>query len=208
MTAARRLAAFLCAAVVFLAACEGGDIAVIKDFVQQWILDHPAQLASAKFGIPSGDNLVDAAVEGYDAVKDLKKADDLMDEGRAKQDPAKMDEALAIRPHDWTYELSRGSLALQLGDMATVTNYGYSSFEDSKGTEEGIQHYYDQRGRELELVHQRLNLGEGSVTGYRSYAQCAFLYDRLRELSTQTTEVTKPPSYWAARRQDCEQLPH
>jgi hypothetical protein len=203
----RRIVALLLVAVMAVAGCDE-DLALAQDFIKQWALDHAAEIAKNQMGLPSGDAYVDAAVEAGKPILELKEADEAMATGRAKQDPKAMDAALKLRPKDWSYQLSRASLALQLGDMPTVTKYWYPSFEAAPGSVDGIAKYQRQQGQELELVHQRISRGDGSITGYRSYAQCTTLYDQLHDLSLKVTEITKLPSYWADRRKDCEQIPH
>ncbi|MEA2537333.1 MAG: hypothetical protein QOF11_1567 [Chloroflexota bacterium] len=203
----RRVLALLLVTALAVAGCDE-DLALAQDFIKQWALDHAGEIAKNQMGLPSGDAYVDAAVEAGGPILQLKEADEAMAKGRANQDPKSMDAALKLRPKDWTYQLSRADLALQLGDMTTVTKYWYPSFENAPGTPGGIEAYQRQQGQELELVHKRISRGDGSITGYRSYAQCTTLYDQLRQLSLKVTEVSKPPSYWADRRQDCEQIPH
>ncbi len=204
--------------IAFVAmACEAGDIALVKDFVQQWALDHAGQIVKAKAGFGSGDNYVDAALTGYEAVEEIHKADELMEAGREKQDPKKMDEALTLRPRDWTYQLSRSSLALKLGDMTTYDKYlgnaiNEAGFVSRIEPNDADRAFHRQNTLELEAVDKQLSIGgPGSVVGFKKYEQCFELYDRLYVLATKGyTNVGTPAAAEAERyklrRQDCEKL--
>ena len=214
-----RLGVLVVALAAVLVACEAEDIALARSFIQEWIVSHPVEIGKAELGIGSGDVLADAGVMGYEAVKDIKKADELMDEGRTKQSAEKMDEAIKIRPRDWTYQLSRSNLALQKGDVTTYNKY-FSLAVNEVGVVSRIEpndqdrHFYEQNTYELEAVDQRLNKGmpAGSVLGFRSREQCHELYDRLYVLATRgysNLSGSKGASaqYYLVRRQDCGTLP-
>lgn len=204
MSARRRLAVVLIIAAITVLGCEEGDIAVAKDFVTQWALDHPVQIAKAKVGLDTGDNLVDAAVGGYEAIEGIKKADELMDEGRDKSDPAKMDEALKLRPNDWTYQLSRADLALRMGDMVTVQKYWYPSLENNPGTVDSLAAYNEQQYNDLAEIN--IAVGQGKVV-FKSYNQCTVLYDQLIQLSSKVVAGV-PASRWMDLRAGCEKISH
>lgn len=204
----RRRAAFLLVMALGVGACEAGDAALVKDFVQQWAVDHAGEIAIHKLGIPSDDDYVGAAVDGADVIMNLQEADALMAKGRKNSDPAAMDAAIKLRPYDWTYDVSRADLALELGDMKTYWGSTDRAFIHAIGTKtETIQR---QQYSELVAVHRRLDRGPGSVAGYASYEQCRALYDLLATVSSnfaQGSPSTEVDS-WQQRLTDCDQLPH
>jgi hypothetical protein len=67
----------------------------------------------------TGDPQADEALGAFDMVLNVFDADKLMDQGRKNGDAAAMDQAIKLRPGDWTYHTSRAVLALRDGDTAT-----------------------------------------------------------------------------------------
>lgn len=212
----RRLVAFVLLATLTLAACEQGDVQLVKDFIVQWATDHAGEIAAHRGGPltswlvekdPNQD-YVDAAVDGYEVVSNLQAADELMARGRRNSDPAAMDAALKRRPDDWTYLQSRADLALQLGDMKTYWGDSGQVYVHAVGIPtEQIQR---QQYTELLAVHKRLDRGPGKVTGYASYQQCRALYDALAVTSGNlggdpaSTEALS----WRKREADCNAMAH
>lgn len=131
-----------------------------------------------------------------------------MAKGRRNSDPTSMDDALKLRPNDWTYQLSRADLALQLGDMDSYWGYRDQVQVDSQGSP--WSKVERQSYRELLAVHKRLDTGPGSVSGYASYAQCRALYDALAVTSGNLAgdAASTEAKSWRQREADCDKLPH
>jgi len=177
-------------------------------FIQQWAIDHADEIAMRKLGLSDGNSYVDAAVDAADVVMKFQQAEDLMAKGRKNSDPKSMDSAIKLRPNDWTYELSRSHLALQLGDMDTYWGNWNRVQIDSQGTP---WHKVDKQSySELLAVHKRLDTGPGSVSGYASYKQCRALYDALAVSSGNLAGDPKSTEAlsWRQREADCDKLPH
>lgn len=204
----RRLAGLLLVAAFALGACSLDDRQLAQAFIQQWAIDHADEIAMRKLGLSDGNSYVDAAVDAADVVMKFQQAEDLMAKGRKNSDPKSMDSAMELRPKDWTYELSRANLGLQLGDMNTYWGNWNQVQVHSQGTPwDKVER---QSYRELLAVHKRLDTGPGSVKGYASYAQCRALYDALAVTSgnlsgSQTSTEAKS---WRQREADCDKLPH
>lgn len=202
-----RLTGLLLLATFAVGGCGAEDKALAQAFIQQWAIGHADEIAMRKLGLSDGNSYVDAAVDAADVVMKFQQAEDLMAKGRKNSDPKAMDQALKLRPNDWTYELSRANLALQLGDMDTYWGYWNRVQIDSQGTQ--WRKVERQSYSELLAVHKRLDTGPGSVSGYASYEQCRALYDALAVDSGNlagSEEATEAKS-WRQRQTDCEKLP-
>ncbi len=209
-----RVVGFLLLATLAVGACSGDDRQMAQAFIQQWAIDHADEILMRKLGMSDGNSYVDAAVDAADVVMKVQQADDLMAKGRRNSDPKSMDAAMKLRPKDWTYELSRANLALQLGDMKTYWgNTNQAQIHVSGATQ--WQRLENQSYSELLAVHKRLDTGPGSVSGYASYEQCRALYDRLAVTSGNlagdqlfSDSPSTEAKSWRQREADCNQLPH
>lgn len=210
----RRLGGLLLLATLVLGACSAEDKALAQAFIAQWAMDHADEIAMRKLGLSDGNSYVDAAVDAADVVMKFQQAEDLMAKGRKNSDPKAMDEALKLRPNDWTYELSRANLALQLGDVDRYWTFSNLSENDARGVP--VIKQQTRAYAELVAVHNRLDRGPGNVTGYTSSDQCYTLYDSLLNLSDHLTgdqmnvsegKMTAEQRNWVQRRTDCEKMP-
>jgi hypothetical protein len=210
-----RLAALLFVALVAVAACEEGDEAFIRDFLISWAAEHPGSTVTGLLGIGSG-NEVTAAVDALRTIDNVNKADDLMEAGRTNRDADKMDEAIKLRPSDFSYKVSRASLALEQGDYVRYTLLSRQAAADAKeqwGSSAGrsTRAQQSQEYRELVDVSHRLSPDPGDVSRFKNYDQCATLYDKLLE-SSRNAEITGSQSpaadvaAWNDRRSYCIQL--
>lgn len=203
-----RLVGFLLLATLALGACSADDRQLAQAFIQQWAIDHADEIAMRKLGLSDGNSYVDAAVDAADVVMNFQQAEDLMAKGRKNSDPKSMDAAMKLRPKDWTYELSRSHLALQLGDMDGYWGNWNQVQIHSQGTP---WHKVDKQSySELLAVHKRLDTGPGSVSGYASYKQCRALYDALAVTSGNLAgdQASTETKSWRQREADCDLLPH
>jgi hypothetical protein len=122
----------------------------------------------------TGDDEADAALDAYDVVSDINEADKLMEEGRLYRDPAKMDQAIALRPDDWTYRSSRAALALDAGDMDTYQTHATAHFRLTDGGKVDPLWEANDTIKNFEKVEQR-----AFVSGWKSAEQCIALYHEL-----------------------------
>ncbi|HSO28758.1 MAG TPA: hypothetical protein VLS28_02535 [Candidatus Sulfomarinibacteraceae bacterium] len=204
----RGVLGFLLLSTLALGACSGDDRELAQAFIQEWAVDHAGEIAMHRLGLSDGDSYVDAAVDAADVVTTFQQAEDLMAKGRRSADPVAMDSAIKLRPYDWTYELSRSNLALQLGDMD-----GYWRNRDQVQIDAvGVpwERVDKQSYSELLAVHKRLDTGPGSVGGFASYEQCRALYDGLAITSGNLAgdPASTETRSWRQREADCDQLPH
>ena len=65
----------------------------------------------------TGDSELDAALDVAPIARDVRNADQLATAGMNMRDPAKLDEAIAIRPRDWGYHDQKASILAANGQM-------------------------------------------------------------------------------------------
>jgi hypothetical protein len=64
----------------------------------------------------TGDSQVDAALDVGPIAKSMRDADNLAEAGMAERDPAKLDDAIALRPQDWSYRDQKAAVLAAQGD--------------------------------------------------------------------------------------------
>lgn len=123
-----RLGLLLLVLLTAVTACTPDDVQFLQSFAEDWAKSKnidpntPAGLANiakgALFG--TGDPQVDAAIEGGKVAKDIHDADQLANQGLANGDLKKVDQAIQLRPGDFTYRNDRGLVWMTNGDSHTA----------------------------------------------------------------------------------------
>jgi len=172
--------------LLVLTACEEGDVQLVKDFAQEWAkskdldpstLEGIVNIGARAGGGSTGDDEADAALDAGMVIKNIQDADNLMDQGRKNRDAAAMDKAIKKRPEDWSYNVSRASLALEQGDLKGYHRYRNEAW---RLIDYGISNprryiqYTNQRINELEAVKARLG------GRFQSQDQCHEFYNSLK----------------------------
>ncbi len=199
--------------MALLAAACSEDMALAQDFIRQWASDHAVEIGMAAAGLPSGDDYVDAAVQGGSVVKDIAEADALVAEGWEKGDTSKADEALKKRPNDWSVQLSRANMALRDGDVGTFDSLTLSSLQKAQsGKNPTTSTYAYDRQAYADLLRVHDGIMGSTATGFdafRSRAQCVALYDRLKSLANEPQQFPERMSdweKWASLRDACDAM--
>jgi hypothetical protein len=161
---------FLAAIIIAsgLTGCTEASRDLLMGFVQEWI--------NTKFGIDmtdtstsgriiagiklaallgrnsTGNQDADAALDTVKMVTTFARADNLMEQGRKSDNATAMDQAIALRPRDWSYRVSRATLALKQNDQDTADDtfkHGedYAYYDHN---ENGLVRFYTQYINELE----------------------------------------------------------
>lgn len=122
----------VCAALLLtLAACDAEDTKFVQDMADEWAREkniNPqnkdgsiniggafnAGLSMA--GITSNGDEADAAVQAGTVLFTVKEGDQLAGEGLDTRDLKKVDEAILLRPNDYSYHNARGAILLASGD--------------------------------------------------------------------------------------------
>lgn len=181
--------------VVVLAGCEAGDEAFVRDFLLDWAANNPGSTLGGLIGVGDG-NEVTAALGALSTIDNVNKADALMDEGRDKHDPAKMDEAIKLRPKDWTYRTSRAVLALDRGDLSGYDANAKTAQDLSpdrtiagqttSGSDREVRQRYDELGQvEVRLGQQ---LDAGTVTDGE---RCSKIYGEMALMAEQLQRAAR-----------------
>ena len=70
----------------------------------------------------TGDSALDAALEAGPVVWSIHQADSLAQQGMAEGDPALLDQAISLRPHDWSYRDQKAAVLLEQGQVDEAQN--------------------------------------------------------------------------------------
>ena len=65
----------------------------------------------------TGDSALDAALEAGPVAWSIHQADSLAQQGMAEGDPALLDQAISLRPHDWSYRDQKAAILLEQGKV-------------------------------------------------------------------------------------------
>jgi hypothetical protein len=122
-----------------LSACTQEDIDWLFEIGEEWgraneVIDSAGNINYGKavmqlFGLPSGDPLVDAALDAGSVVANLEDAERLAREGVETGDIAKVEAAIAARAKDWGFHEQKAALLMAQGDSAGADR----AFADSEG---------------------------------------------------------------------------
>jgi hypothetical protein len=193
----------LLAMIVVVAGCEEGDEAFVRDFMADWALNNPGSTLGGLVGVGDG-NEVTAALGALSTIDNVNKADALMDEGREARDNrnldgavTKMDEAIKLRPRDWTYRTSRAVLALDRGSLS-----GYDA--DVKAAQElspdrtiggktlsGSDREVRQRYDELRPVAHSLRQEMEAGTRIADAERCLKIFGEMAAMSVQLQNAAR-----------------
>jgi hypothetical protein len=181
------------AALIFLAAtlmfplygCMPGGKELAMAFVEEWMDDNninpttPTGIFNIGRRLASGstgDTNADAALETVQMVQNFVAAEKLMDAGRKNRDPLAMDDAIKMRPKDWTYHVSRMTVALEKGDVPTAkAQYGLAGNLVSAEYSKTSLKYYNQGINELETLRSGGKWASNEARAY-TYLRLADLY--------------------------------
>ncbi len=168
-----------------LTGCSAADEEMLNAFILDYIVSNMDKIAARKIFGGSGDDWVDASLDIKEVMDELNKADKLMEQGLRDNDPAKMDEAISLRPDDWSYRTQRAAYALENGDVNTFQehfDHANGLFEDD---DTGQLSYLNDAIEQFEDLENRTDL---SLDG--SQADCSTLYTTLSQLYADRAEIT------------------
>ncbi len=125
-----------------LSACTQEDIDWLVAVGEEWgrangVIDDAGninygQAVMQLFGLPSGDPLVDAALDAGSVVANLEDAERLAREGVESGDIAKVEAAIEARAKDWGFHEQKAALLMAMGDSAGA-NRAFDDSEDLVG---------------------------------------------------------------------------
>lgn len=128
----KRICLLLAALVIItcLTGCTSAGQSILQAFVQDYIQTKwgvnledtsiegkiAAGIQLGKLATGTGNADAQAAFNTSMMLKNYAQAESLMAEGLANRDPNLMDQAIKLRPDDWSYNASRAMLAEEQGD--------------------------------------------------------------------------------------------
>jgi len=185
--------------------CSEAGRDILTAFVQDWV--------KTKFGIDLSDNTTwgkakagwglmklftedstgnpdsDAALGTVKMLKNFKDAEQDMAVGRSSNNATAMDMAIALRPSDWSYHVSRSTLAFKQNDVdkgqAEWKKGEDLAYSDQNPT--GYKYFYSQSINELEAWKNTGKLDKASDW------QQAFTYGTLVSDYVERYKITKDP---------------
>lgn len=120
------------------------------------------------------DPVAAAALEVKNAAMSIYEGDKKMEEGRKKRDAKAMDEAIKLRPEDYSYRVSRYVLAVEQFDMKTAELHRNKGVDSTVENAVSYRRFLDQQIRELEDLENRL------YGRYKSKEHECALYQQLK----------------------------
>lgn len=116
---------FLAMGVLPLSGCTRQDWADLRDIALMWARAHDVvdennkPTFSAGFrvftGASTGDEQADAVIDAGMVVDNFQKAENLAEDGRENRDPAKLGQAINLRPGEYRYRNRRGAIFITEG---------------------------------------------------------------------------------------------
>ncbi|MGD1119734.1 MAG: hypothetical protein ABR886_09635 [Dehalococcoidales bacterium] len=185
--------------------CSEAGRDILTSFIQDWV--------KTKFGIDLSDNSTwgkakagwglmklftedstgnpdsDAALGTVKMLKNFKDAEQDMAVGRSSNNATAEDLAIALRPSDWSYRVSRSTLALKQNDVVKGQTE-WKKGEDLAYSDQnpvGYQRFYSQSINELEAWKNTGQLDKAN------WEQQAFAYGTLVSDYVERYKLTKDP---------------
>lgn len=122
----------------------------------------------------SGDATIDALLQAKDTLDNIGRADALMEQGWEEGDPKKMEEAIELRPYDWTYRVDAATLNLAQNDLQAAERHLTAAENVLPDDPEAQQAHSLQVIEQLEAIK-----ASGDEEGYTSLEQCQMVHDQL-----------------------------
>lgn len=161
--------------MVLMTGCTAEDQQVLIDIAISWAVEHAGEIASYGLWGTTGNDEVDAVLGARDVISNINGADQLMEEGRKEGDLSKMEEAIELRPGDYTYRTSYAAALLQNGDAAEAEAQFAAADEALLNySSDHAQSYAIQGIDELGMLAP-----EFEKNGFASKEQCQTYYGRM-----------------------------
>ena len=122
----------------------------------------------------TGDETLDALLQAKALLDNIGAADALMDQGWEQDDPELMEEAIALRPYDWTYRVAAARMNLAQNDLEAAERH-LTAAENVLPDDPQVQ-----LDHSIEVIEQFEGIkGAGDADGYTSVEQCQMVHDQL-----------------------------
>ena len=176
--------------------CLPGGKELAMAFVEEWMEDNNispttfvgiANIGRRLASGSTGDPKADAALATASMIRVFLEAESLMDMGRKTDNATAMEAAIKLRPSDWSYQLSRSTLALKQGEEdkgTAVYSIAYNSNLRDKNRSASTR-FYNQVITEYEVVVKGTRF-----PSFKAETQ-AKVYNDLREAYQWRYDATK-----------------
>jgi hypothetical protein len=132
------------------------------------------EILAYKFGGSTGNLSLDALLGAKTMLDRIDQADTLMEQGWENGDPAKMEEAIALRPTDWNYRVDAASMYLAQDDVEATERH-LRAAEEALPDDATAQLQHSQK-----IIDQFESIKEsGDEEGYTSLEQCIKVHGEL-----------------------------
>jgi len=172
----RHIALLIVVVVGLLATgCQGEDSQLLIDLAVEWARENAQSVLWDALWGTTGDGALDAILGSQQVLDDMTRADALMAEGRANGDFAAMEEAIELRPGDYTYRATYSAALLGAGDTDEARyqlEWGAAATADSP---DDRRRFAEQGVEELEAMGPAL-----VANGFAGRRQCEEYYYQLR----------------------------
>jgi hypothetical protein len=171
----RHIALLIVVAVGLLATgCQGEDSQLLVDLAVEWAKENAQSVLWDAVWGTTGDGALDAILGSKKVIDDITKGDALMAEGRANGDFVAMEQAIELRPGDYTYRVSYSAALLGAGDTEEARYQLQWGAAAVAGSHDHIRRFSEQGVQELEALGPEL-----VAKGFASQSQCEEYYFQL-----------------------------
>lgn len=138
--------------------------------------DQAALMEVAAYNIfgSTGDASLDTILQAREILNKIGQADALMDQAWEEGDPELMEEAIALRPYDWTYRVDAASMNLAQNDLVAAERHLTAAENILPDDPEAHLNHALQVIEQLEAIK-----ASGDTDGYTSLEQCQMVHDQL-----------------------------
>ena len=122
----------------------------------------------------TGDASLDAILQAREMLNNIGQADAWMDQAWEEGDPELMEQAIALRPYDWTYRVDAASMNLAQNDLVAAERHLTAA--ENVLPDDPDAHV----GHALQVIDQFEAIkASGDADGYTSVEQCHMVHDQL-----------------------------
>jgi len=162
------LCGLLCAMLLTNVGCE--DRAALLEIAALFA----PELLGYKFLGTTGDVSMDAILQAKDVLDTIGQADAMMDQAWEEGDPELMEQAIALRPYDWTYRVDAASMNLAQNDLEAAERHLTDAENILPDDPQAHINHSQQVIEQFEEIK-----GAGDADGYTSVEQCQMVHDQL-----------------------------
>jgi len=132
------------------------------------------EILAYKFAGTTGDETLDAILQARDMLNNIGTADALMDQAWEEGNPALMEQAIALRPDDWTYRVDAASMNLAQNDLVAAERH----LTDAENTLPDDPDAHIKHSQQVIEQFEEIKAA-GDADGYTSVEQCQMVHDQL-----------------------------